>query len=42
MKTAREALILSEGGAEDEGILRPGQALLLLAIVPVYSWLANL
>ena len=41
MKTAREALILSEGGAEAKAYSAAGQALLLLAIVPAYSWLAS-
>ena len=41
MKTAREALILSQGGAEAKAYSAAGQALLLLAIVPAYSWLAS-
>ena len=38
IKTAREALILTEGGAEVKTYSAAGQALLLLLLVPVYGW----
>lgn len=41
LKTAREALILSQGGAEVKSYSSAGQALLLLAIVPLYGMLAS-
>jgi AAA family ATP:ADP antiporter len=41
LKTAREALILTEGGAEVKAYSSAAQALLLLAVVPAYSWLAS-
>jgi hypothetical protein len=41
LKTAREALILSQGGAEVKSYSSAGQALLLLAIVPLYGVLAS-
>jgi len=41
LKTAREAFILSEGGAEVKSYSSAGQALLLLAIVPAYGKLAS-
>ncbi len=41
LKTAREALILSEGGAEVKTYASAGQALLLLALVPVYGWVGT-
>jgi AAA family ATP:ADP antiporter len=41
LKTAREALILSQGGAEVKSYSAAGQALLLLAIVPLYGVFAS-
>jgi len=41
LKTAREALILSEGSAEVKSYAAAAQALLLLAAVPVYGWVAS-
>ena len=41
IKTVREALILSEGGAEVKSYAAAGQALLLFAIVPAYGYLAS-
>ena len=41
LKTAREALILSQGGAEVKSYSSAGQALLLLAIVPLYGVFAS-
>jgi AAA family ATP:ADP antiporter len=41
IKTVREALILSEGGAEIKSYAAAGQAMLLLLIVPAYGLLAS-
>ncbi|HWP57035.1 MAG TPA: hypothetical protein VNL14_03990 [Candidatus Acidoferrales bacterium] len=41
IKTVREALILSEGGAEVKSYAAAGQALLLFVLVPAYAWLAG-
>jgi len=41
LKTAREALILSEGGAEVKSYSAAGQAILLLGIVPLYGVVAS-
>jgi AAA family ATP:ADP antiporter len=41
LKTVREALILSEGGAEVKSYSAAGQAILLLAIVPSYGAFAS-
>ena len=41
IKTVREALILSEGGAEIKSYAAAGQALLLFLIVPAYGYLAS-
>ena len=41
IKTVREALILSEGGAEIKSYAAAGQALLLLLLVPAYGYLAS-
>ena len=41
LKTAREALILSQGGAEVKSYSSAGQAVLLLAIVPLYGMVAS-
>jgi AAA family ATP:ADP antiporter len=41
IKTVREALILSEGGAEIKSYAAAGQAILLFMIVPVYGYLAS-
>jgi AAA family ATP:ADP antiporter len=41
LKTVRESLILSEGGAEVKSYAAAGQALLLLAFVPLYGALAT-
>jgi AAA family ATP:ADP antiporter len=40
LKTVRESLILSEGGAEVKSYSAAGQALLLLVVVPAYSAIA--
>jgi AAA family ATP:ADP antiporter len=40
LKTAREALILTEGGAEVKAYSAAAQALLLLGVVPLYGWLS--
>ncbi len=39
LKTVRESLILSSGGAEVKSYASAGQALLLLGVVPLYGWL---
>src|SRR5262245_61951182 len=41
LKTVREALILSEAGAAVKSYSAAGQALLLLAVIPVYSFVAS-
>jgi ATP:ADP antiporter, AAA family len=41
LKTVREGLILSEGGAEVKAYSSAAQATLLLLIIPAYSWLAS-
>ena len=41
LKPVREALILAGGGAEIKSYAAAGQALLLLAAVPFYGWLAS-
>jgi AAA family ATP:ADP antiporter len=41
IKTVREALILSEGGAEIKSYAAAGQAFLLFLLVPVYGYLAS-
>ncbi|MFB3778162.1 MAG: NTP/NDP exchange transporter [Bryobacteraceae bacterium] len=41
LKPVREALILSESGAEVKSYSSAGQALLLLGIVPFYGWVAS-
>ncbi len=41
LKTAREALILTEGGAEVKAYSSAGQALVLLLLVPVYGWVGT-
>src|SRR4051812_40153586 len=41
LKTVRDALILTQGGAEVKAYSSAGQALLLLAIVPAYGALAS-
>lgn len=41
IKTAREALILTEGGAEVKTYSAAGQALVLLLLVPVYGWVGT-
>jgi ATP:ADP antiporter, AAA family len=41
LKTVRESLILSEGGAEVKSYASAGQALMLLAFVPAYGALAS-
>jgi len=41
LKTAREALILTQGGAEVKSYSAAGQAVLLLAIVPLYGAFAS-
>ena len=41
LKTVREALILTEGGAEVKSYAAAGQALLLLGLVPLYGAIAS-
>jgi AAA family ATP:ADP antiporter len=41
LKTAREALILTEGGAEVKSYSAAGQAVLLLVLVPVFGAIAS-
>lgn len=41
LKTAREALILTEGGAEVKAYSSAAQAVLLLGVVPLYGWLSS-
>jgi len=41
LKTVREGLILSEGGAEIKTYSSAAQAALLLLIIPAYGWLAS-
>src|SRR5512133_919944 len=41
IKTVREPLILLGGGAEVRSYAAAGQALLLMGLVPLYSWFAS-
>ena len=41
LKTVREALILSEGGAEIKAYSSAAQAILLLMIIPIYGRFAS-
>ena len=41
LKTAREVLILTEGGATGKAYSSGGQALVLLLLVPVYGWVGT-
>jgi ATP:ADP antiporter, AAA family len=41
LKTAREALILAESGAEVKSYSSAAQAVLLLALIPLYGWLGS-
>ena len=41
LKPVREALILSEQGAEIKSYSAAGQAVLLLGLVPLYGWVAS-
>jgi AAA family ATP:ADP antiporter len=41
LKTVRESLILSEGGAEVKSYAAAGQAVMLLGLVPLYGWVAS-
>src|SRR6266513_1277307 len=41
IKTVREPLILLGGGAEVRSYAAAGQALLLMGLVPLYSWVAS-
>src|SRR5262245_964312 len=41
LKTVREALILSEAGAEVKSYSAAAQALLLLGVIPAYSFVAS-
>ena len=41
IKTVREPLILLGGGAEVRSYAAAGQALLLVGLVPLYSWFAS-
>src|SRR4026209_2157240 len=42
MKPARDGLILTEGGAEAASYSAAAQAVLLMAVVPLYGWLGTL
>jgi AAA family ATP:ADP antiporter len=41
LKPAREALILTEGGAEVKAYSAAGQAMLLLLVIPFYGWIGS-
>jgi ATP:ADP antiporter, AAA family len=41
LKTVRESLILTQGGAEVKAYSSAAQAILLFAVVPVYGWIAT-
>lgn len=41
LKTVREALILTEGGAQVKSYSAAAQALVLILIVPLYGWIAS-
>ena len=41
LKTVREAWILNEGGAAVKSYSAAGQALLLLAVIPAYGYVAS-
>ncbi len=41
LKPVREALILSESGAEAKSYSAAGQAVLLLGVIPLYGWVAS-
>ena len=41
IKTVRDAVIVAEGGAEVKAYSSAGQALVLMAFVPAYSWFAS-
>lgn len=41
LKPAREALILTEGGAEVKAYSAAGQAVLLLFVIPFYGWIGS-
>jgi AAA family ATP:ADP antiporter len=41
VKTAREPLILTQGGAEVKAYSSAGQALVLLALIPLYGWVSS-
>ena len=41
IKTVRDALIVAQGGAEVKAYSSAGQALVLMAFVPAYSWFAS-
>jgi AAA family ATP:ADP antiporter len=41
IKTVRDALIVATGGAEVKAYSSAGQALVLMAFVPAYSWFAS-
>ena len=41
LKTVRESLILTEGGAEIKAYSSAAQAMLLLLVIPAYGWLAS-
>src|SRR6266850_2435608 len=41
LKTVREALILTEGGAEVKSYAAAGQAILLLGVVPLFGVVAS-
>ncbi|ODS59658.1 MAG: hypothetical protein ABS36_01415 [Acidobacteria bacterium SCN 69-37] len=41
LKTVREQLVLSEGGAEVKVYASAAQAVLLLGVVPIYGWLST-
>jgi ATP:ADP antiporter, AAA family len=42
LKTVREALILTEGGAYIKAYSSAGQAALLMLLVPIYGWIGSL
>ncbi len=41
LKTIREPLILNTGGAEGKAFSSAGQAIVLMAYIPLYSWFAS-
>ncbi len=41
LKTARESLILPGAGARNEALLSGAQAVLLMAVIPLYGWIGS-